>query len=298
MKKKLKLALLSAAAATITHATAGLIAYEGFNYPPGTDLNGQAQPVPFNQWPAGKTPGYTPASGSLSYTSGGTLATSGNSLSGGSEWKSTGMAFDFSDSAWDAYKVKVDNQYAKNSPGASSMVIGEDGTTMYVSFLMQCNTQEASFGLHTDGFGAAEPFAQMTEGVAVKVTSRGEVTLRVKSYKDGTFDAPPAGGSDGESDASRAVQDATGLSADAGSPNFYVLKIEFAADSDKVSLFINPAVGGAEPGTASASITTEGTLVFSAMGTFLGYTEGYGQLDEIRFGETWADVTPVEAPKR
>lgn len=34
------------------------------------------------------------------------------------------------------------------------------------------------------------------------------------------------------------------------------------------------------------------------MGTFLGYTEGYGQLDEIRFGESWADVTPAEAPKR
>ncbi|MCX6971066.1 MAG: hypothetical protein NTV93_13075 [Verrucomicrobia bacterium] len=297
MKKQLKLALGSLAMATITQAIAGPFACEAFDYPPDTDLSTLAPPVEFSQWAAGKTPGYTPGSGSLTYSRGGTLATSGNCLSGGSVWKSTGAAFNFSDLAWDDYRVKIDNRYTKDSPGASSTVVGNDGTTMYVSFLLECRTHEASFGLHTDGLAAVEPFSQLPVGVAVKVTSSGDVTLRVKSYKGGPFDAPQAPGAGGESGTSYAVQDVADLSAEGAGTNFYVLKIEFNGAEDKVSLFINPEVGGAEPGAASASITTEGNLVFTTMGTFLGHTAGYGQLDEVRFGGTWEDVTPAEKPK-
>ncbi|MCX6971145.1 MAG: BACON domain-containing carbohydrate-binding protein [Verrucomicrobia bacterium] len=261
--------------------------YEGFNYNAGSDLNAQAQPAQFGGWKAGTAPGITSSAGSLSYTNGGTLATAGNKISGGN-WQTTGMGINFSNSAWNPYKVSVPNQWGGTAPA-----IGQG--TMYVSFLMQSTAgNEAALGLYT-GDTNAGVFSQLAIGTAVRVTAGGEVTLRVASYN-------PAGtnfdqvAQDGTTGASHTVQNAL-LSVAANSVNFYVLKIEFGATTDTVSLFVNPAVGGSE-GTPSATITTPAgeALIFRSLAVFLGYNANANFADEIRLAGTWADAVPPVAP--
>lgn len=281
---------LAVMASMVAHSTP--IAYEGLNYGVGVDLNAQAQPAQFGGWKGGAYPGITTAAGSLSY---GKLVTSGNKVSGGN-WQSTGMRMNFSNSAWDPYKVNVDNVYTIPYPGAFTTVIGKNGTALYVSFLMQSTAaQEAHFGLYT-GDTNADPFGQLAVGAAVNVTAAGTVTLRTGSYNPGThtFDAVSQNGA---TDATHTVQNAASLSVSANSVNFYVLKVEFGV-TDKVSLFLNPTVGGTEPGTASASLTTPANedLIFVSFATFLGYGANCNYLDEVCFGSTWADVTPVPLP--
>ncbi len=69
-----------------------------------------------------------------------------------------------------------------------------------------------------------------------------------------------------------------------------VMKMVFGATST-ISLFVNPTPGGAEP---AADVTQTGVGVpFSAMQWFGSNSAGVGLIDEIRFGSTWADVTPA-----
>jgi hypothetical protein len=258
--------------------------YEGFNYTVGAKPSTQTQPVQFG--------GYRDAgaevivsAGSLSYTNGGTLATSGNKLSGGN-WQSTGMRMNFSNSVWTPYKVTANNQY-----GNAVNFVGQG--TMYVSFLMQA-TQAADFGLYT-GDTNADAFGQLAVGATVNVASNGAVTLRTASYNPSSLSYDKVA-SDGTTGSTHTVQNAS-LSVTGGSVNLYVLKIEFGATT-KVSLYLNPTVGGTEPGTASASLTTPAgeKLIFNAFATFLGYNANSNFLDELRFGGTWADVVPSNAP--
>lgn len=304
MKTQIKIAFLSvaAAAASLLPTKADIIAYEGFNYGVGVSLSAQSQPAAFRAWNRSiiDSPGYTTISGSLAYTSGSALVTSGNAMTGGNVYQVCGMRINLAPSydtanynaAWDAYRVDIDNVYTVPYPGASTAVIGKDNTTLYVSFLMKSTSDEAHFGLYTDSLSAADPWGQMGVGTAVKVTSAGAVALMVGSYTAGTFDGVP---NNGTAEGNHAIQDATATAVTAGSTNLYVLKIEFGAagnGQDKVTLFVNPAVGGAEPGASNASITAAGNLVFCATGIYLGYDAGKGQFDELRFGSTWADVVP------
>jgi hypothetical protein len=290
MKNYIKLTILATAmaAATATGSHAAIIAYEGVDYGVGVDLNAQTQPAQFGTWKAGAAPGITTSAGSLSYTNGGTLVTTGNKVSGGN-WQSTGMGMNFANSAWNPYEVNMANQW-----GGTTTMIGQG--TMYVSFLLQSTAgNAAAFGLYT-GDTNADPFGQLALGTTVNVTAGGAVTLRTASYNPSnfTFDVVP---NDSVTGPRHTVQNDTSLSVAANSLNFYVLKIDFGA-TDTVSLFLNPTVGGTE-GTASATMTTPAgeTLIFSSFATFLGYNAGVNFTDEIRFGSTWADVTPGVIPE-
>jgi hypothetical protein len=261
--------------------------YEPFNYTPGSDLNTQTQPAQFGGWKAGAAPGITASAGSLAYTNGGTLATAANKISGGN-WQSTGMGINFPNGAWDPYKVSVANQWGGTTPAIAQ-------GTMYVSFLMQSTAgNEAALGLYT-GDTNASPFSQLAVGTAVRVTAGGAVTLRVASYNPANtnFDQVVQ---DGTTGASHTVQNAS-LSVAANSVNFFVLKIEFGATTDTVSLFVNPAVGVGE-GTPSATITTPAgeALIFRSLAVFLGYNANANFADEIRLAGTWADAVPPVAP--
>jgi hypothetical protein len=80
-----------------------------------------------------------------------------------------------------------------------------------------------------------------------------------------------------------------------GTTALLVVRFDFAAGSDTLSLFVNPTPGAAEPAVASA-IKTDLDL-----GTFVGVSISTGALatwsvDEIRLGTTFADVTPVPEP--
>jgi hypothetical protein len=70
-----------------------------------------------------------------------------------------------------------------------------------------------------------------------------------------------------------------------------VVKFEFESGSANVSLYVNPSsLGGAAPPSADAQVTVSSDLTFRAV-AFEG--SGRSSMDEIRFGESFADVTPA-----
>ncbi len=72
--------------------------------------------------------------------------------------------------------------------------------------------------------------------------------------------------------------------------------------ADSVSVFLDPVVGAGEPGLPSAQISVPTSDLFiTHMGaytqfTFSGGTHTPGAIDEIRWGDTFADVTPLPEP--
>lgn len=81
-----------------------------------------------------------------------------------------------------------------------------------------------------------------------------------------------------------------------------VMKYEFAADApDIVSVYFDPATG-IEPALADAQISVAASdLLITHQGAFTNFTfsgGGHvpGAIDEIRWGDTYADVTPVPEP--
>ena len=71
-----------------------------------------------------------------------------------------------------------------------------------------------------------------------------------------------------------------------------VLKSEFTNGTDTFSLFVNPTSGVSEPENADAVRT-------ASLGEVQGltiYSTGAFSLDELRLGETFADVVPVPEP--
>lgn len=266
------------------------IAYEGFNYGVGVDLSTQTPPAPFaGTYQGGRMPGYTTVSGSLSYTNGGTLVTSGNAMTGGNSYQTTGLGVNFSDSVWSPYKTTANNQF-----GNPSNVIGNG--TMYVSFLLQCTSGTSTIGFYT-GDNNASPNGQLAVGTIVEVASNGTVALRLKSYDPAiiSFNQVSQNSTSGNG---TTLQSASASPVTAGTINLYVLKIEFGA-TDKVTLFVNPTVGGSEPGSASASLTAPAgeNLIFGSIAQYLNSAAGSAKFDELRFGATWAGAVPaVSAP--
>ena len=79
----------------------------------------------------------------------------------------------------------------------------------------------------------------------------------------------------------------------------HLLVAKINLDSETISLFLNPTAGAAEPGTASASYQwTNETNRLSSIGMLTaGAIPGNGgMLDEIRVGNSFADVTAVPEP--
>ena len=67
-------------------------------------------------------------------------------------------------------------------------------------------------------------------------------------------------------------------------------------------LWVDPgSLGGGDPGlgTANASLTglDVADIGFGTLGMYAGATAGQASLDEFRFGETFADVTPSAIPE-
>ena len=71
---------------------------------------------------------------------------------------------------------------------------------------------------------------------------------------------------------------------------FLVLKAEFAAaGNDRFTLYANPMPGGAEPLTG----TVKNNANVGVVSSLTIYSTGAMRIDEIRVGETFADVTPI-----
>ncbi|GAB4406219.1 MAG: hypothetical protein OHK0039_07790 [Bacteroidia bacterium] len=79
-----------------------------------------------------------------------------------------------------------------------------------------------------------------------------------------------------------------------GEATLLVLRLDFIDDTTTtLSLYINPAgLGTAAPPTPDVSQTYNGTYGLRYLNFYSGPNPGQGSLDEIRFGATFADVTP------
>ncbi len=73
-----------------------------------------------------------------------------------------------------------------------------------------------------------------------------------------------------------------------------VLKMEFVDEgATNLELFVNPAeLGGAAPATPDVSVAYSGSFEFRQLTFVPGIAPGEGAMDEIRFGSSFASVTP------
>lgn len=162
--------------------------------------------------------------------------------------------------------------------------------TIYQSFLIDFGSQgaddPAQFGFRGhelwngglgDSFFAVGLFVNHFEGIA-------DLSLRVTTASASTTVPVAGGGLD--------------LAALAG-VHLVVIKYDFRPVSfDAVSVFLDPVVGAPEPVTADAQIGVAASDLFITHHgafsnfTFSGGNHAPGTIDEIRWGDTFSDVTP------
>lgn len=251
---------------------ADLLAYEGFDYTAGTSLAGQSGGLGFaTAW--GTSAGVaTMADPGFGYAN---LITSGGRLS-----------------------VAGDTSGSLSIFRDLSTAQGTDGTTVWVSFLGQdTTTPSATFGpggapsmlrpINFSLFNGTSERLALGEGTRNSGVSLPDTDVWGLVERGGVNNA-------GTVWSTAPLADLT----------FVVVRIDYgAADADTAYMWVNPALG-AEPSTASATISTTFTdMSFNRIRPFAGnpttQSENVGAsgfLDEIRIGATWADVTPVPEP--
>jgi hypothetical protein len=224
----------------VTARADALFAYEGFQYTAGSSLSGQNGG---SGW-AGPwfTPGGLDATITAQTLSFGKLAVSGGAV--------TTQGF------------QPPNQGSSVAFWLRSLAnpLGADGTTAYLSFLLQ---PDAGFGFY-GGINFGNVFIGRS-GNQADYGLEGPVN-------DLSLSNVPV------------VQ---------GQTVFLVLEAQFQPGDDRLSLFVNPTPGQPQPGTPSAVKTDldVGTVSSVVINNYGGYTT-----DEIRIGPTFASVTPVPEP--
>lgn len=246
---------------------AAQMAYEGFDYSIGSDnLTGQTGGI-----------GWNGAWQNVNGVNANVIASSlaaGASAPTGVDARSTGNSVTLPN----ARRVGRLLDASANGPfGArgyrdSNGRIGADGTTLYLSFMQQPNDSGIyyEFEFHRDNLGDPGRIG----GIGNDSTSPGgNVNLR-------------AGGANNYS-----------LGAGTIAVNFYVVRIDFKAGNDDVYVYRNPT-SATEPGVPTLTKLAVADMSFNGVsfGAFVGSTTVAH--DEIRFGQTWADVInpALEAP--
>lgn len=229
----------------VSLAGAGQVAYDGFapSFPiyanGGTGFAGPWTQGGFNAFASG----YAPSDASLCFAG---LPTSGGHVSGG--------AFSAINGAIRSLQHPV----------------GQDGTTMYLSFLIQPQgklddgifggffglTLNGSLGndlfIGKPGGGAAEQYVLETRGGSGQVSS--------------------------------------GIPTVVGRTALLVVKAEFLPGNDVFTLYVNPAPGHPEPATG----VTKSDLDLGTVSKVGLYSSGAFAVDEIRIGTSYADVVPSD----
>jgi hypothetical protein len=153
-----------------------------------------------------------------------------------------------------------------------SPCVGTPGTTRYFSFLLRPeDTLDA--GIFNGFFG---------------------LILHQPSANPELFIGKPGGGAVHDyvlENRGGANQVASGVQVEVGKTAFLVIKAQFTESNDTFTLYMNPTPGCPEPGQGIVKqdidngIITELTI----------YSSGEFSMDELRVGNTFADVTPVAA---
>jgi hypothetical protein len=151
--------------------------------------------------------------------------------------------------------------------------LGQAGSTVYLSFLVRPEGQ-----LHAGAFSGF---------FGVVLESPGEPELYV---------GKPGGGAIGNwviENRGGTLQHAAPTSISTTATALLVVKAEFApAGNDKFTLYVNPTPGAPEP----ASGVTKNDANFGSVTGLTLYSTGAMRLDELRVGQTFADVTPIPEP--
>jgi hypothetical protein len=253
-------------------SSAALLVYEGFDYPAGTSLRTQTGGSGFaGPWANTGSATETATSPGLTY---GDLVVAGN-------------------------KATLNGQQTTSANGNSAFLtrdlsqsFGADGTTVWLSFISQ-RTGNKSAG------GTAQPLnyqrvfsLSLFSGSATEQASVGELSNDPADVwalnPDATTIVP-------------SVHTTTPLD----TQSFLLLRIDNIAGvgTDKAYLWVNPDLTLGEPdtGTAAASITDE--LSFNRIRLTVGGSQNSGAtlaasglFDEVRIGDTFADVAPLPEP--
>jgi PEP-CTERM motif len=155
---------------------------------------------------------------------------------------------------------------------AAGQVGPSDSVTRYLSFLVRpegalnAGAFNGFFGLYLDG---------TNDDLFVGKPGAGALSNYVLEERGGAFQSPSS---------QLAIVNQTAL---------LVLRADFRAGVDSFSLYVNPTPGAPESTFASA---TENSLDLGAVTGIVLYSTGAHSLDEIRWGETYADVTPIPEP--
>ncbi len=236
-------------------ADASVIAYEGFQYDAGTNLNALNGGTGFSDaWFVNQST-YTVANGSLGDPTS-TLSSSGNSL----------------------YHTGLQPQARRNL----NVSLGTTGTTIYCSFLLRQDTigdftqDNHDFGgLILGGVNQPDIF-----GLSGLYIGRGAFGALSDKYVLGS-----AGNASSEI--------GSGVPAVIGNTALLVIRLDFFADADKVALYVNPSPGSPEP-PAGTEFTGIDLGAFTQLAITHGNNSAW-MTDEIRIATTWSEVTVPES---
>lgn len=261
-----------------TPVRAQLLAYEPFNYSTGSSFATAGTTAATGTgysgnlfWGLGTTSASILQSGSLSYTDGNSLAlpTSDNYYENGHG------------------RLAATFDLGGGGPFASYLEsgrIGANGTTIYLSFVLQ----KASSS--TSGYGAFELFRGGTADTARILSintwsgqSAANYHLTVaEGANSGTF----GGGA------------ASGINANLGfvnaSANFFVIRIDFGSGTDTATIYANPLLT-TEPGSATGQVSAS-DLSFDRIASSIFSGAPMLSMDEIRVGTSYLSVTAIPEP--
>jgi len=237
---------------------AQVVLYEGFDYPVGSLVGGNtAIPSSSNNWAthSGSGGGDTIKSGSLSYS--GLASSTGN------------MVYLFSN--------------ANATSRDINRAITSTATTLYFSALVKIVdiSQLTAAGDYFMSFGATAGDA--VPGLGARLGAKLGVTANTFNFiilniSGGTLPFV-----------------SNGVDLNFGTTYFVVVKYDISSPTSVATMWVNPvSLGGAEP--TGGIVSNSGTNAFASFASICIRNSGStpkANIDEIRVGATWADVTPV-----
>jgi len=245
--------------AASSSAVGQVIAYEGFNYSAGTNLNGLNGGTGWgNAWSepsfgTGNQNDLVPETiqaGSLTF---GSLSTTGNRVV-------TGGRF--------SYDIRN-----------LGTALGAAGTTRYASFLLRRDTVGPDPVNNGPDYGGLV-FGDENNPNSLFVGKPGGGTLGNYALENGV----------GNGQVSTSRPEVLGTTA------LLVVRFDFTAGNDTFRLYVNPTPGGTEPSVADATKTDLNISSLIGVSISTGASAAWS-VDEIRLGNTFADVVaPVPEP--
>jgi hypothetical protein len=238
---------------------ASALCYEGFSTPTGA-LEGVSSGYGWQSaWQSASEPGFKVIDDSLTYQD---LVTSGRKAQGGGAYKRAGRPLDVENS-FTAWAVQQGGNY---------FVAKTNTPDLWMSYLVRPANASYSAILSFDD--------------AISVVHDNNGILRVR----------PFGGNWGVSTMKGAFAATSSVAMAANTTYLNVLRIKFG-ETNEVDLFVNPTnLGGADPVVPDASLRfVTNNFRFFENNWYPNNNNESGWLDEIRYGNSFANVTPTMA---